>query len=455
MYQIKSFYTIFFISVLLLSFGTFAEANINYYPTDAIPEITGSGSFEMEQEITTGKRRWKVAGGPEASITISVSAYGLGYGQGTLTSITILGQTFPQYEDPAIEVGSKTSKGKWVKGTNTIKTVISRPLAGAMPGGEDSYDWEAEGQVVLTPYAWKESVTAGGGLRWPLQIQGTFSTTGTWEGQTSKDITRSAASGTTGAHDLKLTYYCSTCGVTGDTPESIGGKEAHALVTCERPGCGEQYYKCNKKSAKLHSIPAGSDQWNCDLLSVLFNKTTFTYDEELVVTIQKEGIQSAHIKLDGQLPILDPTPDAPDKIIISTGLSHLDFSASNKWYGKVTVTVNYDSNGTTQQESVEQYISVSKKGYSANSSSFSAYGTYEAAVFDTEPIKKVYWYLKKPGDRKYKKVKHDKVKGGLSSSLSYSLGSTSGEYKVNVVIYLDVDRPLDNIYSYVRSFYVY
>lgn len=62
MYQTKFFHTIFFTSVLLLCFGTFSEANvINFDPSGAIPQITGSGSYEVEQDISSGKKRWAVA----------------------------------------------------------------------------------------------------------------------------------------------------------------------------------------------------------------------------------------------------------------------------------------------------------------------------------------------------------------------------------------------------------
>ena len=109
MYQTKSFYTIFFISVLLLCFGTFSEAkNINFEPAGAIPTITGSGPFEIEKEIILdqyayAERNFAVVAGPEVSVTISASATGLGFGQGTFSPVTVLGTTVAESAGASFE----------------------------------------------------------------------------------------------------------------------------------------------------------------------------------------------------------------------------------------------------------------------------------------------------------------------------------------------------------------
>jgi len=165
MYQTKFFHTIFFTSVFLLCFGTFSEAKvINFDPTDATPQITGSGSYEVEEEITSGKKRWAVPYGPKVSVTISVSASGFGYGQGTLSSVTIVGENYKEYADQVDNVGSMTHTGSWWHGSGTVDTVIEKYVPSAH---KKSYPWSAEGKVVLTPTAWKVSVTKGGGIRWP------------------------------------------------------------------------------------------------------------------------------------------------------------------------------------------------------------------------------------------------------------------------------------------------
>lgn len=89
-------------------------------------------------------------------------------------------------------------------------------------------------------------------------------------------------------------------------------------------------------------------------------------------------------------------------------------------------------------------------GYSATSSSLLAYGTYEAKVVDINPIREVYWMIKKPGGE-WQEALHDEVNGGKSSSLSYSLDSTLGTYEVYVWIFFEDD----SMTSYSRKFKVF
>lgn len=302
MYQTKSFYTIFFISVLLLCFGTFSEAkNINFEPAGAIPTITGSGPFEIEKEIILdqyayAERNFAVVAGPEVSVTISVSATGLGFGQAIFSPVTVLGTTVPEYADEAIDVGTKTSKGKWRHGTETIKTTFKQRLPAQASKAAASYPWSAEGKIVLTPYAWKESVSKGGGIRWPLQVQGTMTTTGEWVPFDSKKIPRWAAQGTQGSHDRKFIYHCSKCDEKGDSEEAIGGKEKHDWVTC--PECGVKHRACDKSLAHKHSLDPDTGRYRCDPLQISLNKTDFMVGEELVVSVQREGHYYVNMELD-------------------------------------------------------------------------------------------------------------------------------------------------------------
>ena len=71
--------------------------------------------------------------------------------------------------------------------------------------------WAVEGDITLTPYVWQESVSIGGSIRIPLQVQGTYSTSGTWKvGSSTLSTTRSAPSGNTGHHIVKHECYCSS-----------------------------------------------------------------------------------------------------------------------------------------------------------------------------------------------------------------------------------------------------
>ena len=461
MFQTKFFHTIFFISVLLLCFGTFSEANsqkINFDPEGATPSITGSGSYEVEENIITGSKRWAVAGGAKVSVTISVSASGLGIGQATFAPVDLAGKNYREYADEAIDVGTTTSTGSWNKGTATVKAVVEEYVPSVHA---ESYSWSAEGKVVLTPSAWKVSVTKGCGIRWPLQIQGTMTITGEWEGQSGRSIPRWAPSGTQGTHDRKLTYYCHSCDQKGDTPESIGGKKAHAIVTCKRSGCGKQYHRCDKYSANLHSIPEGSSTYRCDVATATFksldgsytvlqdqihlgvfttnksfnkletyssfseqvgpwknkraqggfsgpgtkthtctfgfhsgektglylltavatiagtgekvtrtytvnviptgvsyNKTSFdSHYDTLEVTIERAGLSSATMLLDGQYRAEGRLRGSGNKLVLTYDLSH--FTPGTSFYGPVTIFVNYtDYNGTSKTSQHEQYISV-------------------------------------------------------------------------------------------------
>ena len=90
-------------------------------------------------------------------------------------------------------------------------------------------------------------------------------------------------------------------------------------------------------------------------------------------------------------------------------------------------------------------------GYFHNNTYHSAYGTYKAEVVENDPIREVYWYFKKPGDTSSQQVKHDEVNGGKTSSWSYTLGSTSGTYVVDVMIYFANGRATLN---HTRRFYI-
>lgn len=338
-YRMQSFFTIFLISVLLLSFGTFAEANeeegkgvINFSPKESVPKIKADDFFfRVKRNIRTGKRTW-IDDHPEVAVGIIAQAYGLGIGQGTLEDITILGETFKKHQEKTWDVGTEwieKGEGKWEKGDATVTCVFKRYVKDVPKHKrKDIYDWSAEGYIRLTPKAWKKVVNQSFSLSWPVSVRGTYGASGSWEKQNDESIDRYAAEGTHGKHRLQIYPY--------------------------------------------------------DPLRVSFNKTTFWSDEKLKVTVKMEDLTSASVKLAGQTPILDSTPDAPDKIYISSDFSGLDFSSSNEWYGKVTVTINYDVDGTTQSTDVEQYITVKYRDPLSISFNKTTFGTGEELVVDVE-----------------------------------------------------------------------
>lgn len=237
MHQTKSLHIIFVMSVLMLLFSdTFVYANtLDFTGKSQKPQITGTEPVEMQVNITSGSKQWAEIDGNEVSVIVSASASGLGIGQGTLESVTIVGTTYPSYQDEAEDIGTHTTDGGWTKGTTTITTSIIDYLPG--DGEKTKFAWSAGGYIKITPYIWQESIAIGGGIRWPLQVQGTFTTTGTWKTHTDRSITRHAAEGIKGNHIINMTYYCASCKAKGDTKESIGGAAAHNIVPCPRSEC--------------------------------------------------------------------------------------------------------------------------------------------------------------------------------------------------------------------------
>ncbi len=95
-------------------------------------------------------------------------------------------------------------------------------------------------------------------------------------------------------------------------------------------------------------------------------------------------------------------------------------------------------------------------GYYSNKDLFSAYDTYEAVVFHSEKIHKVYWVLQKPGWDEGR-LSGISFGGGLTESYSLSLGSKPGTYKVVAQVYYG-KRNNDGRYpmrTYIHNFYVH
>lgn len=406
-YRMQSFFTIFLISVLLLSFGTFAEADdvssvIDFEPAHSKPEIHGlnvNESFKVRKNIRTGEREW-IDDNPTVGIGIYVDAYGIGEGQGTLEDITILGNSYKRDQGDVIKVGSwgeKEGTGWYDKGTGSTQVLATTHHDFKhIPVDEvqDSYDWSAEGFITLTSKRWETTVNENTSYSLPLSVRATFGKSGKWVDGGSRE--RWAASGTHGKHELIVDEY--------------------------------------------------------DPLSVSFNKTDFTADEELEVTVTIEGVKWAYLQVGSQFPI-SMSPTSSDTIKVSSGLSHLNFGEQNYWYNKVYGAVLFKSDGKTYYANFEQYISVKKPevGYFEESTLFNGYGTYNAKVVESNPIKKVIWSIQKPGVG-LEEDTVDKVNGGKTSSWSYSISSksTSGRYRVQAEVHFET-----NATTYESSFYVY
>ncbi len=135
-----------------------------------------------------------------------------------------------------------------------------------------------------------------------------------------------------------------------------------------------------------------------------------------------------------------PQQESRSKMTVSSGA--FSFESTSE-----TSTIN---TRRPMKDDYEFSIDFIELGYSATSSSLLAYGTYEAKVVDINPIREVYWMIKKPGGE-WQEALHDEVNGGKSSSLSYSLDSTLGTYEVYVWIFFEDD----SMTSYSRKFKVF
>ena len=383
-YRMQSFFTIFLISVLLLSFGTFAEADdaslvIQWRPNDdsTKPIIFGKDDdFKMKKNIRTGEREW-IGDNPKVSISVAVWAYGIGDGQGYLEDITILGNHYEEETDRVYKVGywgEDKGTGWYDKGSGyygVYCTTTERFDEIPVDEVKDSYEWDAKGYIILTAKKWETTVNENTSYAWPLQVKATFGKSGKWvDAGFRKRWARSKKEGEIREHTVTYKEY--------------------------------------------------------DPLSVSFNKTDFTADETLEVTVKIEGVRWAYLQVGNQFP-LSITPTSSDTIKVSSGLSHL-LSETNQWYDKVYGTVLFKSDGKMYFAYFDQYISVRQPeaGFFPDGYVVGRYGTYNAKVVDTRPIKKVIWSIKKPGGE-WEEVETDEVNGGLSASLSWTAGGSEAK----------------------------
>ena len=226
------------ISLVLLAVGI--HANISFNSSSTVPVISDGGYDEFVKyiDIVTDAETWSHS---TAYVVVAAWADGLGIGQGTLAPVTILGQTYATYQDTPDTVGSTSPSGSWTAGT---KVSVGADIEMEVPKDkEKSYSWSASGNVKLTPHVWQESVSIGGAIRWPVGIQGTFTTSGTWKLEGNSSTTRSAAAAS-GTHTVKFQYRCDVCKQSGDTAAAIGGKEAHVEGECPGSDCSVRYRKC-------------------------------------------------------------------------------------------------------------------------------------------------------------------------------------------------------------------
>lgn len=242
-------------------FVTLGSGKVFFRYPDVRPWISGgSDDIVRKEEIITGEVEWP--NGRTVNVAIYAFARGLGIGEGTLAPVTILGTPIATHQDGSEEIWEiKTRDGKWKYGNTTVRTRIQDSIP--EDSKETGYRWSASGTVTLTPYVWQETITRGGAIRFPLQVAGTFSTSGKWI-KDSSDTTTQGAPNNSGTHSVTHKIYCSVCDAEGATAEAIGGVKAHEEIECKREGCGVEYRICDEDAAALHSICEGCSTWRCD-----------------------------------------------------------------------------------------------------------------------------------------------------------------------------------------------
>ena len=236
------------ISLVLLAVGI--HANISFNSSSSVPVISDGGHDEFVKyiDVVTGAETW---GHRTAYVVVAAWADGVGVGQGTLASVTMLGETLANYQDTPHTVGTTNPNGSWTAGTKeSVRAVIEMDV----PDVKGSYPWSASGDVKLTPYVWQESVLMGGAQR-------PFSTSGGWRLEGNSSTTRSAASAS-GTHTVKFQYKCDVCQQSGDTAAAIGGKEAHSEGECPGSNCSVRYRKCTPPVG--HQIHEACGTRHCD-----------------------------------------------------------------------------------------------------------------------------------------------------------------------------------------------
>lgn len=231
---------------VIVSLFAFAKIEFTYPNKDVAvgdPYMGGLSTYSLLKKIDLSTSTVTWPDGRMLEVGVGSPVNGLGVGEGTLAPVTILGKTYTSSQDGTQSLGTKSKDGSWDDGSGQINTFISREID--ENSKQTRFYWAVEGDITLTPYVWQESVSIGGAIRIPLQVQGTYSTSGTWKvGSSTLSTTRSAPSGNTGHHIVKHEYYCSQCEQSGNSAAAIGGASAHAWV----------YEKC----PSLHA------HWACD-----------------------------------------------------------------------------------------------------------------------------------------------------------------------------------------------
>ena len=252
----RLFFSTLLFSVLLL-FALNLRGDISYTSQPSVG--VANSSFTKYIDILTGAENWH-RDWLSGTVTVYVSAgmSGVGQGQGTLTNISLLGNSIGTYQDSVSDAGSKSTDGSWSSGMGSASAHYPASIPPSAKTNT-SYSWSTGGYTVIWPFEWHESTSWGVSVNVPTGVSGRYTTTGGWAHGTTIRRDANSAQGTI---TLDVQHKCSKCRQYGDTAAAIGGKSAHEKITCPAPTCSEQYHKCSPPSG--HAICDGCGKRKCE-----------------------------------------------------------------------------------------------------------------------------------------------------------------------------------------------
>jgi len=431
---------------LLLFLIIGVDGRIEFTPNTPPPSI-GAGGFESctkYTDIVTGAVRWQQPNLNEVAVSIGAEADGVGEGLGTLRNVTILGNTYATYSDPADTVGTTDSNGSWTEGTRAhVGTDMYLQLPAKAEAG--SYSWSSGGDIMLTPYVWQESITRGGAIHWPLGVSGRFSTTGQWKLQTGSRFSRSAASNS-GTHTVSFKYECRACDRIADTEAALGGKDAHKVIVCPGDNCNITYHKCQRPTnhqihdacgerlcnGKNHNYVGPCSECGKTIYECSRNKHAL--QASCPINITQDGT-NVYCRVSNFYACEDPahTCDFPPSSNNGNGGSG-STDTTDTTTTDTSSTTDDDDDDTDSDSDTDDDDSSSGNSIGP-ASGYSDTGTaglsYAVKLTSSGALDQVKWYLKGPGDSSATLWSTNDYYGYASESTFYYCfpGSISGDYE--------------------------
>ena len=154
----RRFFTTLFFSVLLL-FALNLQGDISYTRNPSVG--VDFSSFTKYVDILTGASNYhRSRNNGTVRVYVSADMKGVGQGQGTLTSIRIMGNSIGTYQDRVSDAGSVSSDGSWTSGTSSASAWYPVSIPNNASNGT-SWLWSSGGYTVIWPWEWHETTSWG------------------------------------------------------------------------------------------------------------------------------------------------------------------------------------------------------------------------------------------------------------------------------------------------------